>query len=194
VRSFRNAPYTGAASRRLRPLTDGAPALLASALAVLLGAAALTGCGQKKEARLTGRLWVTELPTNPQQRVGAMVFTEVGGRRLGVLHQGSAYRSQHEAVQWVGGDERGELVMLQDGRKHAVKVETCTPTRGFDLCVKLVGDPLGYERYQSRKRWSIKPRVASGGESEAGVIAEIAASVAEIAAEDTDVAPLAEAL
>lgn len=156
----------------------------------MLAVSALSGCGQRKETKLTGRLWVTELPTNPQQRVGAMVFSEVGGRRLGVLHQGSAYRSQHEAVQWLGSDERGELVMLQDGRKHAVKVESCTPTRGFDLCVRLVGDPMGFERYQSRKRWSVKPRA----ESEPSLHDAFEAAVETIAAEDAEVAVLAEAL
>lgn len=171
-------------------LTGKLSKTLAPMLGLALAFSALTGCGQKPQTKLTGRLWVTELPTNPQQRVGAMVFTEVGGRRVGLLHEGSAYRSRHEAVQWLGGDERGELVMLQDGRKHAVKVESCTPTRGFDLCLRLVGDPMGFERYQSRKRWSVKPRA----ESDAAAHDTFEAAVDEIASADADVAVLAEAL
>jgi hypothetical protein len=45
---------------------------------------------------------------------------------------------------------------LQDGRTVRLRFETCTPSRGFDHCIIVHGDPTGAERYQSRKRWVVR--------------------------------------
>jgi hypothetical protein len=117
--------------------------------------------------------------------VHAFAITEVRGRQLGTFYHGSAYRGQHDAFRWRQVNERdARLEFLQDGKNYKVRVSNCEPTRGFDHCIKLEGDPTGAVRYQSRKRWAIPRRGKQA--------ADPAELMMELAEEDEDLAVLLE--
>lgn len=99
------------------------------------------------------------MPTGPRDRVDAFVLTEVGKRAAGSYYHGSLYRGAHDTFTWTGkGKDRGVIRILQDERDFEVRIEACTPDRGFDQCILLQGDPKQVVRYQSRKRWAIPRR------------------------------------
>jgi hypothetical protein len=129
-------------------------------LAGLLVASTPAACGRPHDAELTERLWVSELPKNPRQTIGAFVISHVKNRELGVFYRGSVYRGAHDVFRFrgVAGGAKGTLQLLQDGASHEVHTQTCTPDRGFDHCILLHGDPTGVVRYQSRKRWSLRKK------------------------------------
>jgi len=121
---------------------------------------ALAGCrGSGPKAELTGRLWVSDLPTNPRERMTAFAIVDLKARKMGAFHRGSMYSGRHDLFRWIpGSGNKGTILMLQNDQQIEISVEDCTPDRGFDHCVLLKGDPLGTERYQSRKRWTIPRR------------------------------------
>ena len=130
-------------------------------VAVLLagvGLAGLTGCFGRPTEGVTNRLWVSEMPKGPRHAVTSFVVSDVRGKRVGAFLRGSAYRGAHDAFVWVGDDAKAEIRMLQDGVAHRVRIERCKPSRGFDRCIVVHGDPAGVGRYESRKRWSFRER------------------------------------
>ncbi len=120
--------------------------------------APLAGCGGKPSTDVTNRLWVSAVPTSPRQATTAFAIVDARGRNIGVFHQGSLYEAKHRAFNWKARGDKAQLTLLQDNDTHELRVETCKPTRGFDRCVMLHGDPTGAVRYQSRKRWALRGR------------------------------------
>ncbi|MHC4829724.1 MAG: hypothetical protein ACYTFT_05125 [Planctomycetota bacterium] len=130
-------------------------------LGATLLAAPLAGCGKPSPAKITERLWVSELPTNPRKTISAFVISDVRARKLGVFYRGSVYRGAHDLFRFTaakGG--KGKMQLLQDGSVHPVRTETCEPSKGFDHCILVHGDPTGVVRYQSRKRWALRKKSA----------------------------------
>lgn len=152
-----------------------------------LGLSLAAGCGKAPAANLTERLWVSDLPTNPKEQISMFVISDVKSRKLGLFYRGSLYRGVHDLFRFSGdaSGRRGKMQLLQDGTVHAVRTETCQPSRGFDFCILVHGDPTGVVRYQSRKRWALRKSEAPS--LHAG---EILSTLAE---EDEDLRALAEA-
>jgi hypothetical protein len=152
-----------------------------------LGVSALAGCGKPPSANLTERLWVSDLPTNPKETISMFVISDVKNRQLGLFYRGSMYRGVHDLFRWNGdaGGHKGKMRLLQDGKVHAIRTETCEPGRGFDFCILVHGDPTGVVRYQSRKRWALRKKGASNLDAN-----EVFRIVAE---EDEDLQALTEA-
>ncbi len=126
-----------------------------SGLSVILLAGA---CGGSGVASPTERLWVSAVPTSTKQELSAFVTTRTGdGKYIGAFFHGSALRGSHDVFAWKDDGKGGAVLeFLQDGRIAKVRFETCTPTRGFDHCLIVHGDPTGAQRYQSRKRWTVR--------------------------------------
>lgn len=124
-------------------------------LCVFLVAAA---CGGSGVASPTERLWVSAVPTSTKQELSAFVTTRTGeGKYLGAFFHGSALRGTHDVFEWKDdGKDAARLKFLQDGKTARLRFETCTPSRGFDHCLLVHGDPTGANKYQSRKRWTIR--------------------------------------
>jgi len=136
--------------------------LLAVGLMAGLGS---TGCKNDPPTDLSDRLWVNEMPTGPRDRVDALVLTEVGKRAAGSFYHGSVYRGAHDSFIWkTTGKDRGTIELLQDQRSYEIQTKPCKPDAGFDMCIKLEGDPTKVVRYQSRKRWAI-PRRGKGADA-----------------------------
>lgn len=155
------------------------PFLLISALA----AVSLAACGDAPPPSVGDRLWLSGVPAGPRAPVHAFAIAEVRGRQLGTFYHGSAYRGQHDAFRWRQQGERdAKIEFLQDGKTHKVRVKECTPSRGFDYCIELQGDPTGAGRYQSRKRWAIPRR--------GNATVDAAALMLEFAEQDDDLASL----
>jgi len=148
-----------------------------------LAVSVLGACGKPPPANITERLWVSELPTNPKKEVAAFVISQVKGKKLGVFYRGSVYRGAHDMFQWTGEDAgKGRMELLQDGAIHRIRTEQCEPSRGFDHCILMHGDPTGRVRYQSRKRWAVRKSTAETLSFEA--------VVSELANEDEELEPL----
>lgn len=128
--------------------------------AFLFGAlgTASAGCGGGGSSTVTERLWVSGVPKSPREPLAAFATTHKKGETyLGAFFQGTLYRGGHDVFEWQpSGKSRARLQFLQDGRRVDVRTESCKPSRGFDLCVLVHGDPLGVVRYESRKRWVVK--------------------------------------
>jgi hypothetical protein len=136
------------------------------------------GCSKKPPSDVADRLWVSQMPSSPRDRIDAFVLTEIGKRSAGSYYHGSLYRGAHDTFLWTTkAKDRGVIRILQDERDYEVQIESCTPDKGFDQCILLQGDPKKIVRYQSRKRWAI-PRK---GES-----LDVPALMAEIAEDDED--------
>lgn len=158
---------------------------MALGLVTVVGA---TGCGTTPSTDVTNRLWVSSVPTSPRQGTTAFAIVGTKGRNLGVLHSGSVYESRHQMFTWTAQGEKAKLVLLQSNEAHAIRIETCKPSRGFDRCVMLQGDPSGAVRYQSRKRWALRGRSGQSASGEAAPSFE--QIVSELAAEDPDLATM----
>ncbi|EDM78855.1 DNA gyrase subunit B [Plesiocystis pacifica SIR-1] len=171
-------PSSRAARTRL-PSFVGALLLLGTSLGLV------SGCNNKAPAKLTDRLWVSEMPLGPRDQVDAMVITEVAKRSAGSFYHGSVYQGSYDSFTWKQkGKDRGVVHMLQAQRSYEVRTRDCKPTRGFDLCVELVGDPTGVKRYQSRKRWAI-PRRGKGAQA-----LDVQSLFIELAEEDAELEAL----
>jgi hypothetical protein len=118
-----------------------------------------TACGGAPTSDLTDRLWVSSVPKGPRESTHAFAMTKVRGRQLGSFYSGSIYAGKHQMFAFESRARgRGRITLLQENRAHEVTVTTCQPTRGFDFCILLEGDPTNTVRYQSRKRWTIPRR------------------------------------
>lgn len=158
------------------------PALGLAAVAVL--STSLLGCSKKPPSEVADRLWVSEMPSGPRDRIDAFVLTEVGKRSVGSFYHGSLYRGVHDSFTWTTkAKDRGVIRILQDQRDHEVKIETCKPDRGFDHCILLQGDPKKVVRYQSRKRWSVPRR---------GKSLDVPALMVELSEDDEELFELAD--
>lgn len=126
----------------------------ACALGLLVAAA----CGGSDAATPTDRLWVSAVPTSAKQELSAFVTSRTSeGKYVGAFFRGSALRGSHDVFEWKDDGKSGAtLRFLQDGKQAKIRFETCTPTRGFDHCLLVHGDPTGAKKYQSRKRWNLR--------------------------------------
>lgn len=110
---------------------------------------------------------------------------EVKNHAFGSFYHGSLYRGSHDTFKWTSkGKDKGELELLQDGKSKTITIRECKPDAGFDMCVKLEGDPKGIVRYQSKKRWAVPGR---GKKS-----MDVPMAIAELAEDDEDLAMLLE--
>lgn len=159
------------------------PSRIAPLALGLVLAAPLAGCGGKAPpSEVVDRLWVSDMPTGPRDRVDAFVVTEVKKRSAGSFYHGSAYRGAHDSFVWKGkSKDEAVLKLLQDGREFDIRIKSCKPSVGFDRCVRLVGDPTKVVRYQSRKRWAI-PRRGKGALDVPAVMHELAEDDEELEA------------
>ena len=140
----------------------------------LLALAVAVGCGSDGRADVVDRLWVSDLPQSPRHQFAALFVTGPEAKRLGMVQRGSVYRGAYELFAWkTEHNNRATLEGLQDGRKHRVEVKPCEPAEGFDLCMHLVGDPSGIERWQSKKRWGLGGRNNKRGLDLSQVVAEL---------------------
>ncbi|MEM7159528.1 MAG: hypothetical protein AAF799_42205 [Myxococcota bacterium] len=149
----------------------------------------VTGCGGDGTATATERLWISNVPTDPKIPMTAFLTMRSGDRFLGAFFQGSLLRGHHDVFHWTpGAKNKAEVEFLQDGRKVQLRLETCKPTRGFDHCLDVHGDPTGTVRYQSRKRWVVRrpgKKVAA-----LGMVTE---AMSELAEDDAELAAVFEA-
>jgi len=155
------------------------PLLAITALAVLV-----PSCGGGSST-ITERLWVSGVPTDPKAKISAFATTRSGDDKyIGAFFSGSVLRGGHDVFEWhAEGKDGAKLVFLQDGTTRHLNFETCEPSRGFDHCILVHGDPTGAERYQSRKRWQVKrPGRRSAATLVQDVMIELAADDEELAA------------
>ncbi|HET6584593.1 MAG TPA: hypothetical protein VFG69_14140 [Nannocystaceae bacterium] len=153
---------------------------------MVLAALAASACGGGPSAGApTERLWVSGVPTSAKAELSAFVTTRQGsGKFLGAFFHGSALRGHHDVFEWVeDGKDAAKLKFLQDGSTRRLRFETCEPTRGFDYCMIVKGDPTGAERYQSRKRWIV--RRPGRGKIEPAMVLD---AIAELSEDDEDLA------
>lgn len=150
-----------------------------------MGLSLLPACGSPPPADVTERLWVSSMPGSARESVHAFAITEVRKKQVGVFYRGSVYRGTHDAFSWAPNrkNDGGKLTMLQDGRAYEVSVGACEPSKGFDHCMLLQGDPTGVVRYESRKRWALK----KGRKKKA---ADVPSIVMELSAEDDELEAL----
>ncbi|MFV8750892.1 hypothetical protein ACNOYE_10120 [Nannocystaceae bacterium ST9] len=149
-----------------------------------LTALALVACSKPAPSEIADRLWISEMPSGPRDRVDAFMMTEINKRAFGSFYQGSLYRGSHDSFRWTSkAKDKGEIEMLQDGRTRAIEIRTCKPSEGFDMCIRLEGDPKGVVRYQSKKRWAVPRR---------GKSVDVTMVIAELAEEDEELEGLLE--
>ncbi|MCA9707687.1 MAG: hypothetical protein KDK70_17690 [Myxococcales bacterium] len=157
---------------------------------VVLSSMGLLGGCKAGSATATERLWVSTIPTSPKTTLTAFVTTRSDDEHqfLGAFFQGTLLRGGHDVFRWQdAGKGRAHLQFLQDGREYDLELEPCSPSRGFDYCLDVYGDPTGTVRYQSRKRWVVR-RPGRKRDAAAGLVAQAMLELAE------DDAELAEAL
>ncbi len=158
---------------------------MAVATGLLLGG--VVACGADDAASITDRLWVSDVPSNPREEISAFAISNLRGRKLGALYQGSLYQGTQRGFRLELEGRRAVFEMLQDGSRHPVTVHTCKPTTGFHFCIELEGDPAGGRRYQSRKRWSLGR--SKGGRAESSVVPMIPSLLEEFELAAVEVAP-----
>lgn len=127
-------------------------------MVLALGAAGLgLGCGGG-EPTVTERLWVSDMPSSPRQHISAFVTMRGDDDGyLGAFFEGTLLRGSHDVFRWTDqGKDRAQVVLLQDKQEIKLRLEACTPSKGFHYCMEVYGDPTGAVRYQSRKRWVVK--------------------------------------
>lgn len=124
----------------------------------LAGSFGAVGCGGGGAANTTERLWVSGIPTNPKQELTAfLTMRSDEDRYLGAFFQGTLLRGGHDVFRWTPtGDAKAQIELLQDGKIANLSFESCKPTKGFDYCLMVKGDPTGNVKYQSRKRWVVR--------------------------------------
>lgn len=125
------------------------------ALGAVLGS---SGCGGGGASSPTERLWVSSVPTDPKAELTAfLTMRSDEDRYLGAFFQGTLLRGGHDVFRWTPlDDDRAQIEFLQDGKLARLRFEACKPTKGFDHCILVHGDPTGAGRYQSRKRWVVR--------------------------------------
>ena len=146
----------------------------------------LAGCGSKDDAAATERLWVSSVPTSPKQPVSAFLATKAkDGKFIGAFLNGSLYRGGYDVFTWAPRAGGADLTFLQDGAQAHLRFEVCKPSKGFDHCILVKGDPTGAGRYQSRKRWTVRR-----GKSGLPPAQLVPATIAELAEDDEELQAL----
>jgi len=149
-----------------------------------LTALALVGCSKPAPSEIADRLWISAMPSGPRDQVDAFMLTEINKRAFGSFYHGSLFRGAHDSFQWTSkGKDKGEIELLQDGKVRAIEIRTCRPDAGFDMCIRLEGDPKGVVRYQSKKRWAVPRR---------GQSVDVTMAIAELAEDDEQLEALFE--
>jgi hypothetical protein len=150
----------------------------------------LLGCGGGADATATERLWVSGVPTSPKEPLTAFITTRMSdGKYLGAFFKGSLYRGGHDVFEWYAdGKDTAHLKFLQDGSGAKLRIEKCEPTRGFDHCMLLKGDPTGTVKYQSRKRWVVR-RPGKKKDIAEGLVTQ---TILDLAEDDEDLQALIE--
>ncbi len=159
----------------------------ATMMGLFLGAVGLAaGCGGGGAATPTERLWVSGIPTDSKAPMTAFVTMKSGeDGYLGAFFEGSLLRGSHDVFRWTPiGKARARVKFLQDGRSATLNLESCKPTRGFDHCLMVDGDPTGTERYQSRKRWVVR-RPGRKRDAATGLVVQ---TLLELAQDDPELA------
>ena len=157
-----------------------------TSILVSLVALGLAGCRGKDTATAAERLWISTVPTSPKQPISAFLATKAkDGKYIGAFFTGSLYRGGHDVFTWSPRSGGADLVFLQDGSTARLRFESCKPTKGFDHCLLVKGDPTGTGRYQSRKRWSSRR-----GKAEVMPSQLIPLTLAELAEDDEDLRAL----
>lgn len=148
------------------------------------GVVAAMGCGGGQAVTPTERLWISGVPTDPKAELTAFVTMRTSeDRYLGAFFQGTLYRGGHDVFEWTPtAKDRASLQFMQDGRKTAVRLESCKPSTGFDHCILVHGDPTGTTRYQSRKRWVVR-RPGRKRDAATGLVPQVMVELAEDDAE-----------
>ncbi len=155
---------------------------------VSLVALAATACGGKDEATAAERLWISTVPTSPKQSISAFMATKAkDGKYIGAFFTGSLYRAGHDVFAWTPRSGGADVTFLQDGAKARLKFEACKPSKGFDHCILVKGDPTGTVRYQSRKRWAVRR-----GKQDVSAAQLIPATIEALAEDDEDLQALFE--
>ncbi|RMG98812.1 MAG: hypothetical protein D6705_04910 [Deltaproteobacteria bacterium] len=132
-------------------------------------------CGSPGETSVTGRVWLSKTPKGPKDAFSAFALAAgATGPAAGVFHHGSLYAGTYRAVTFrPDGPGRGTLTILQTGDRHTFRYRPCRPSRGYDRCIEVEGDPFGARRYQSRDRWRI-PGKAADARALAGAMMRVA--------------------
>ncbi len=158
-----------------------------TSLFVSLVAFGLAGCGGNSDATAAERLWVSTVPTSPKKPISAFLATKAkDGKYIGAFFSGSLYRGGHDVFIWTSRKGGADLEFLQDGSKARLRFETCKPSKGFDHCIIVKGDPTGAGRYQSRKRWTTR----RGKSDEVPTSQLVTATIANLAEDDEDLEAL----
>ena len=139
----------------------------------LLASVAVLGvsaCHDAPSTDIADRVWISSLPRSGRDSFAAVVLTQRAGRGVGAFFNGSFYRGGYDLFSWkTAGVNRYQLDLLQTQTKSELRAEPCTPQAGFDYCVRLIGDPSGQVRYQSRKRWTFRKKPKTGSELQEAV-------------------------
>ncbi len=139
---------------------------------------AASGCRDVDASNVTGRLWITGLPTRPDGALKAFATGEGAGRVFGVAIDGSAYRGHYDVFEWTPqGKGRAQVTFLQDKVQRDLHWTTCEAPQGFHMCIALTGLAGGPTRYISRKRWTLK-RSKGEGTLDQGELASVLQEVA----------------
>ena len=85
----------------------------------------LVACGADDAASITDRLWVSDVPSNPREEISAFAISNLRGRKLGALYQGSLYQGTQRGFRLELEGRRAVFEMLQDGSRYPVTVQTC---------------------------------------------------------------------
>jgi hypothetical protein len=144
----------------------------------------LGGCEGSNTGSPTDRLWVSGIPKNPKASLTAFITARTTGDKfIGAFFSGSVLRGSHDVFEWKNeGEDGAVLKFLQDEKTQRVRIETCKPTTGFDYCIMLHGDPKRIERYQSRKRWTVR---RPGKKRDAGTLSVVDVMF-ELSEDDSD--------
>lgn len=162
------------------------PRAARTSIFVSLVALGLAGCGGKDDAAAAERLWISTVPTSPKEPVSAFLATKAkDGMYIGAFFTGSLYRGGHSVFTWTPRSGGADLKFLQDDSKARLRFESCKPSRGFDHCLIVKGDPTGTGRYQSRKRWTTRRGTKDLPPSQL-----VTATIATLAEDDEDLEAL----
>jgi len=92
--------------------------------------------------QLLGRVWFDHYPESTRD-VNAYAVFLAGG--IGVVEQGSVWRSRYEIFDFERRGEQLDLELIQDGSRRTIgfRVESCDEQPPFDVCLTLDENPTG---------------------------------------------------
>ncbi len=129
------------------PLCIGAVCAVAMGVAVHGFGAPCNGAAPRPAAsspprQLLGRVWFDHFPQSSRDTNSYAIFLAGG---LGLMEQGSLWRSRHEIFEFERRGSELDLELLQDGQRETIgfTVESCDELPPFDLCLTLDANPTG---------------------------------------------------